>query len=190
MTALNLIKKCAVLLNIEDVLTDTSLNSITEQNEDVALANNSTLNRLFELLKLMLQDISCDYVQIVKEGDFTAVNKEIPLSSITNLLKVKSVMKDNVNSKYHIANGSIVVNSDGVYKIKYYVSPDIESLLDNVEVFDGRVGVDLMLYGLASLYCLAMGLFDEFNVYNVVYNEKLSAIKNLKVISMPCRSWE
>lgn len=190
MTALELIKKGAILLNVKEILEDQSLNNVTTSNQTDCLDNNFTLNRFFEILKIMLNDIASEYVPIVKEKTFISDNKVIELSEVENLLKVCSVSIDKVPVKYKTVNKSIVTNFDGVFKVKYMVYPKIESLLDEVQVFDRGVSIDLLVYGMLSLYCLAIGLTDEFEIYNDVYTKKLSAIKSLKVIDMPCRRWE
>lgn len=190
MTALELIKKGATLLNVKEILEDENLKNVTISNQADCLDNNFTLNRFFEILKIMLNDIANDYVPIIKEKTFISNDKIIELSQIENLLKVCSVSIDKVLVKYKIVNKSIVTNFDGVFTVKYMVTPQIENLLDNVEVFDRGVSVDLLVYGMLSLYCLAIGLTDEFEIYNNIYSEKLSAIKNLKIIEMPFRRWE
>ena len=56
MTILDLIKKTATIFNIESVLQDTNLNTITEASHDEVLNANSELNRLFELKVYQLSD--------------------------------------------------------------------------------------------------------------------------------------
>lgn len=190
MTALELIKKGAILLNIKEILEDENLNNVNVSNQEDCLDNNFVLSRLFEILKILLNDIASEYAPIVKEETFISDNKIIDLSKIENFMKVCAVSIDKVPIKHKIANKSIVTNFDGVFTVKYMVYPKIENLLDEVQVFDRGVGEDLLVYGMLSLYCLAIGLTDEFEIYNNVYLEKLSAIKNLKVIDMPYRRWE
>ena len=190
MTALEIIKKGAILLNVKEILEDESLNNVTESNQEDCLNNNFALNRFFEILKIMLNDIASEYVPLVKEKTFISDNKIIDLSGIENFMKVCAVSIDKVPIKHKIVNKSIVTDFDGVFTVKYMVYPKIETLLDEVEVFDRGVGEDLMVYGILSLYCLAIGLTDEFEIYNKIYSEKLSAIKSLKVIDMPYRRWE
>jgi len=190
MTALELIKKGAILLNVKEILEDENLNNVTLSNQEECLDNNFALNRFFEILKIMLDDIASEYVPIVKEQTFISTDKVIDFSNIENFLKVCSVSIDKVPVKYRISNKCIITNFDGVFNVKYMISPKVETLLDEVEVFDRGISVDLLVYGMLSLYCLAIGLTDEFEIYNNIYSEKLSAIKNLKVIDMPCRRWE
>lgn len=190
MTALELIKKGAILLNVKEILEDESLNNVTINNQANCLDNNFALNRFFEILKIMLNDIASEYVPIIKEKNFISTDKTIDLSSIENFLKVCSVSIDKVPVKYKLVNKNVVTNFDGVFTVKYMVYPQIETLLDEVEVFDRGISIDLLVYGMLSLYCLAVGLTDEFEIYNNIYTEKLSAIKNLKVIEMPCRRWQ
>ena len=190
MTALDLIKKSATILNVTDVLEDQSLNTITKANSEDVLENNFALNRFFEILKIMLHDIASEYAPITKEKVCISDNKTISFAEFENLLKIVAVTIDKVPVRYKIYNNAIKTDFDGVFNVKYNVCPEIENLLDEIEVFDKGIGSDLLVYGVSSLYCLAVGLIDEFEVYNNLYSEKLSAIKTLKVIEMPARRWE
>lgn len=189
MTALDVIKKSALILNIDDVLTDSSLDTLTSTSESTCLENNFPLNRMFEILKIMLRDISSDYVQLEKEAEIESEGRSILLSQLTNCLKVISVKEGYVGVKYKVDDGEIKLSHDGKFLIKYLSCACVDSLLDEIDMFNGRVGADVLIYGLSALYCLAVGLFDEFHVYNAIYVDKLSALKTLKLINMPCRSW-
>lgn len=190
MTAYEVIKRSAALLNIKEILEDRSLDDLTESNNSTILSNNFTLNRMFEILKIMLNDLANDYIPIVKEVELNSENKKISLSNLENLNKIMQVKYNGAGVKYSISNDCINFDFDGTFKIKYSVSPNIDNLTDSVNVFGGRISEDLLIYGLTSFYCLVVGLFDEFNIYNQIYNDKLSAINNLKIIEMPCRRWE
>ncbi|MBQ8431032.1 MAG: hypothetical protein IJX26_03735 [Clostridia bacterium] len=190
MTAIEIIKKSAIILNLEEILSDNSLKNITNENSNDILESNSVLNRMFEILKIMMSDIATDYSPIIKETVFKTDQKKINLTDVENLMKIIQVKKDGVSIKYKIANNCINLGFDGDFVVKYMAYPKLENLNDEVNVFDIKVGEDVFVYGLTALYCLASGLFDEFNIYNQIYSEKLSMIKNLKIIDMPTRRWE
>lgn len=190
MTAINVIKKCAVILNIQEILNDNNLTTLNAENEQTILSENLKLERMFEILKIMLNDIATDYVQIVKEIELNVENNEIAISSIPNFMHIAVILKNNVNVPYRIANSKIILKNNGKHLVRYYAQPNLTSLLGDVNLFDGRVGEDLLVYGLASLYCLAFGMFNEFDSYNAIYNQKLSTIKQLKIINMAGRRWE
>ena len=190
MTALELIKNSAILLNVKEILEDESLNNLNTENCNDCLDNNFALNRFFEILKIMLNELSSEYVPIIKENTFISEDKKIDLSNIENFMKVCHVSIDRVPVKYKVVDKKIITNFDGVFNVKFMAYPKIETLLDSVEVFDRGVGEDLLVYGVVALYCLAVGLTDEFSIYHNIYSEKLSALQNLKIIDMPCRRWE
>lgn len=190
MTALEIIKKSAVLLNERKILDDENLTNITTSNEDSVLENNFTLNRMFELLRIMMTDISTDYIQLVREISTSATNGVVDMSTVNNLLKVVEVQKSGVKMPYKIIDGKISVKFEGECVVKYLVTPSVSSLLDQVDDFKGLAGFDLLIYGLTAMYCLAVGLFSEYGVYNSIYEQKLAEAKSLKIITMPVRSWE
>lgn len=190
MTALEIIKKSAILLNERKILDDENLTEITTSNQETVLENNFTLNRMFELLKIMMTDISTDYIQLGREASATATNGVIDTANIVNLLKVIEVIKSGVKMPFKIVKGKLTVNFSGDCIIKYLTTPNVSSVLDEVDDFKGLAGYDLLIYGLTSMYCLAVGLFDEYNIYNSIYEQKLAEAKSLKIITMPMRSWE
>ena len=62
-------------------------------------------------------------------------------------------------------------------------------MLNTIDMNNGDVGEETFITGVCSYYCLASGLYAEYNVYNAQYVDKISRIKNLKLFAMPCRSW-
>lgn len=189
MTAFEIIKKASILLNEKNILDDESLLNIDEQNQEDLLEQNFTLNRMFELLKIMILDIASEHVQLVREEDFESVDGVIDMTTVGNLLKVVEVRKNGVKLPIKMHEGKLAIAYDGMCKVKYLTAPNVVSLLDEVDEFKGLVGYDLLIYGLASMYCLAVGMFDEYGVYNEIYEQKMAEVKSLKILNMPMRSW-
>ena len=189
MTSIQIIKKSALLLNVKEIIEDSSIDDISETNSATILENNFALNRMFEILKILIVNISTDYVPIIRVKKIISADKQIQLSSFNEQVKILQVRKDGVPVKFKLFNDAINLNFDGEFEVKYSVTPEITSLVEDINYFNGEISSDLLVYGLSSLYCLAVGLFDEFNVYNAIYTERLSAVKALKIIDMPCRRW-
>ena len=189
MTILDLIKKSAVMLNIAEVLQDDKLNSITTENEKEVLSSNFALTRLFEFSKVMLNEIASYYLPIVKTVECETTNQQIDLNVCPNLSRIIGIKNHNTFVRYKIEDGVIKVKNDGVYTVIYNHQPKLESVFDSIEIFDEDIGEDVLINGLNSYYCLATGLFEEFNVYNDQYISKLSKLKNLRVFALPCRGW-
>lgn len=186
MTILDLIKKSAIMLNIKQVLEDESLNSVTSENEVNVLSNNFELKRLFEFSKLVLNEV-ISYSPNIKRKEFKVENGAISIDEIDNVLKIIGVKNDSGYVKFSIVDNQIKLK-DGVYTIIYNQSPIVDSILSNIDI-NGDVSEDLLVAGVNSYYCLATGLYAEYNVYNSQFVDRLSRIKNLKLFAMPCRSW-
>lgn len=188
MTVLDLIKKSAVILNVDDIASSAILDTVTPENEATILQTNFTLNRLFELTKVMLNEITTYYAPIAKSVIVNAVDKKIALSSCPQLLKIIGIKRDEVFVKYRIVDENIEVAEDGEFEIIYHQIPAITSLLNKIQL-EG-VSDDLLVDGLNAYYCLTCGLFSDFSVYNQKYSNKLTKLRTLPLFSMPCRSWE
>ncbi len=189
MTILDLIKKSAVMLNIAEVLQDDNIANINSENEGQVLSSNFALTRLFEFTKVMFNEIASYYLPIVKTIECETNNQQINLNVCNNLLRIIGIKNHNTFVRYKVEDGLIKLKSDGVYTIIYNQHPKLESLMDSIEIFDEDIGEDVLVSGLNSYYCLATGLFEEFNIYNEQYITKLSKLKNLKVFALPCRGW-
>ena len=188
MTVLDLIKKSAVILNIDEI-SNASLNTITAENELEILENNVALKRLYELTKVMLNEIATYYMPIMKTVEINSVDKKIDTSKWKNVLRIVGVRLDDVFVKFCVEDEKILVKKDGYYTVIFQQTPTVSSLLDKVNVFNENVGEDLLIDGLNSYYCLACGLFKEFSLYNEKYSKKLANLRNLPIFNLPCRSW-
>ncbi|MBQ3503044.1 MAG: hypothetical protein IJA72_05240, partial [Clostridia bacterium] len=162
-----------------------TLNNETEQN---VLSANFALKRLFEFSKIVLNEIN-SFTPQVDEIVIKSVDKKIPLADFASMLKIISIKNQYGYVKYLIIDEDIVVEEDDVYTITYSKFPNIDSILNEINL-PSNVGEDVLINGLNSYYCLAVGLFNEFNIYNERYRERLTNLKNLKVFKMPCRSWQ
>ena len=125
------------------------------------------------------------------------INKTSVMLNISEVLNDERVLTINVSNEQEIIDtnfalkrlyefSKIVLN-----EIDSYVSDNISavnSILNNIDL-PADVGEDILVHGLNMYYALAVGLFEEFNIYNTYYHERLNGIKNLKVFAMPCRSW-
>ncbi|MFQ6724495.1 MAG: hypothetical protein ACLRFE_04120 [Clostridia bacterium] len=187
MTILDLIKKSAITLNIKEVIDCAELGSINFENEQEILNNNFALKRLFEFAKLVISEVS-SYSPKVDEVELSSVDGKINIDSIHDLLKIIAIKNEYGYAKFIEQNNNIVVDDDGEYTIVYYKAPEVNSVLSKIEI-NKQLGEDLLLMGVNSYYCLATGLYAEYNIYNNQYVDRLSRIRNLKIFSMPCRSW-
>ncbi|MBQ8522778.1 MAG: hypothetical protein IJ458_03860 [Clostridia bacterium] len=189
MTALDLIQRSATMLNVKQILDDERLNDSTSLiSEEDLLSSNFELKRMFEFVKIVVNEVA-SYSNELKVVTCSTQNKKIQLNLINNVLKVVAVKSGDKYVKYQIYNNDIVLDEDGVYDVVINSYPQIDGLRYNINIINREAGEDLFLCGLNAYYCLANGLFAEYNVYNSSYVDKLSRIKNLKLFAMPCRSW-
>ena len=189
MTILDLIKKSATILNVEQILEDTSLEDFSAEDEATILSKNKTLARMFELAKLVINEVT-SYSPLVYDTVLSSTNKQILLSKIFGLEKIIAVKNEyGDNVKYCIRDNCLCFEQDGKFTIIYQQYPMNDSMLYTINMFNGGISEDMLVAGLNSYYCLATGLYAEYNVYNAQYVDRLSRIKNLKVFSMPSRRW-
>ena len=190
MTALEIIKKSAIMLNVAEILEDKTLLSVTNENSAEILDNNFALNRMFEILKILLSDVAYQIQPIENQEKCETIEKQIDLADFKNLIKITKVQKDGVSVKFSLKNGKIVLPFDAMFDISYTSYISIDNLVSEIDLSSVNVHSDVLVYGLTAFYCLAVGLFEEFNIYNTIYNDKVVANKKMKIIEMPNRRWE
>ena len=189
MTILDLINKSAVMLNIQEVINDASLTNLDLNSEQDCLNNNFALKRMFEFVKIVLNEIS-SHLPKITEAECKTTDKKISLDALTRVSKIISVKNNFGHVKYSIVDGNIRLEQDGTYTIIYKQYPLVDSILNEIDIYSDMLGEDILVYGLNAYYCLATGVFSEFNVYNAHYIERLNGLKNLKLFAMPRRSWQ
>ena len=189
MTILDLIKKSALMLKITDITEDEALDDLWYETEESALANNAELKRIFELAKMVLDEVN-NYSPNVLQYTGETTNKRLDTNKFYNYYKIISV-KDEQGSYVKFTNTVRYVNldKDGIYTVTYVKAPDVDTMLNDIDRQGGKISEELLINGLNSYYCLANGMLPEFNAYNKLYVSQLSRLKNLKVFAMPCRSW-
>ena len=188
MTILDLIKKTAIIFNVDDILRDFDLNNLTNDMQSMVLNNNSQLNRMFELAKVVLSEV---YSYASKEVEVTvnSVDKCISKNMLGAVGRIVWVKNKLGRVNYYLKDNEIVVERDDEYVVKCVVAPDVRFLTNKIDMLNGCISEDLLVSGLNAYHCLTSGLFEEYNVYNSRYIDGFSRIKNPKLFAMPCRSW-
>lgn len=189
MTILDLINKSAIMLNIQEVLNDVDVSNITIYSEPQVLESNFALNRLYQFAKIVVNEIN-SYQPTIKEVELNSTDKQIAFDQLENMSKIISVKNEYGFIKCKFSDSHIRFEQDGKYTIAYAQAIKINSVFDEIALNVDEIGEDMFIAGVNAYYCLATGLFQEFNVYNTNYINKLGRLKNLKLFAMPCRSWE
>ncbi len=188
MNSLEVIKKVARILKIPNIYKNEDIDSITETNETEILSSNEDLNLCFDLLKLQIKEIASNVCEIIKSIVLTPENNRISLNNIGNFLKIKKIVYDNQLVSFKIINNYIVLPIDKTVEIIYSEDVQPSSLLEDIDYFKG-VSDDVLVYGLCSYYSLSSGLFEEYNNFHSLYEEKIKNCKNVKVFSLKLRDW-
>lgn len=188
MNILDLIKKSAITLNIQSVLDDDSLEDVSNGDQETILNNNFELKRLFEFAKLVLSEVSSIKPRIDKTN-LTTKDKRIFLHQLAGIGKLLAVKNQYGYVKYEITSGYIMFDEDGTYTFIYQQIPSTATLEDTIECATLGVGEDVLVCGLNAYYCLAKGMFAEYNVYKAQYDDGRARVKDMKVFAMPCRRW-
>ena len=144
---------------------------------------------MLNLSALTIQELCSNYISVVREDELETENKQIPLNSLINYIRINGVYDGERVVKHKIINRNILLEEDGKFLVKYCTYPNIQSLFDEID-FLNDFSPDVVVMGLCSYYAITKGMFKEFDVFHEKYLEKANTIKELKMFELPLRRWE
>lgn len=185
MKILEILKDSAMLLNLFDAASVLDNDSLTDTEKQA----NKEVQELVNFADMSVKEICSNYLPYEVESSITTTDKKYPLNSLNNLLRVVDVKKGDNYVDFKIISRNLVFDEDGTYTVIYNSYPTITSLSDDLS-FLQRLGTDVVVYAVCAYYCLAKGMFEEFDSFYGQYNDRASAIKDVKTFIMPQRRWE
>lgn len=164
------------------------LRATTDENSDETLKN-VNINRLFELSKFSIQEFCTNYVPITNQTTINTTNKTYQVKNLTNFIRMLNAYKGGESVKYKLINRNLVFDKDGEYTLFYLTYPNLTSLFDELD-FLTNLNPDVIVFGLCAYYCLAVGLFSEYEDFHEKYVDKAESLKTLRSLNLPNRRWE
>ena len=156
---------------------------------ETEILQNEEVESLFNLLKLSIRELCTNYAPVERIETFEITNNELKLADLINFIRIKSVKKGNSTVPYKILNRNLTVNENGKYEVSFYSYPEIETLFDEID-FLQKLNADVIVFGLCAYFCLSKGLFEDFHEMHDKYIERAECVKDLKIFTLPQRSWE
>lgn len=181
----DIIKNSALMLgltNSVEIIED-------EQKTELEKLKDETVGTLFRLCQFSVRELCTHYLPILKQVEITTSNKQYPLSSLDNFIKIKSIKLNEAVVDYKIVNRYITFEEDGSFIVEFYSYPTISSMDDTINFMDDY-GLDVAVFGLCAYFCLTKGMFEDFDQFHEEYVERAKAIKELKNVNTPQRRWE
>ncbi len=186
MKIIDVMKNSAQLLGLTTELN--TLEATTTSSEETALEN-AEIKKLFNLIKFSIQELCTHYVPVCTSQEITTTNKKNALSNLNNFIRINNVYKNGHPVKFKIINRNLEFSEDGNYTVNYMTYPEITSMFDEID-FLSNFSPDVMVFGLCSYYCLASGMFEDFESFYERYIAKAESLKDLKIFELPARRWE
>ncbi len=160
----------AELLGLNDAITD--LNSGISTSEET--------QRLLRCFQLVQSELALDYLPLFAEDEVETETGAVFFSELTyppvRILKIT----DNVGGELDFTLfPEYVKTAVGKVKVRYTYAPTEKTLDDECDFALG-VSARLVAYGVASEYALAVGLYEEANVWEKKYKDAISAAYRLK----------
>ena len=181
----DIIKNSALMLGLTDAVEIIE----DEQKTELEKLNDETVGTLFRLCQFSVRELCTHYLPILKQVEITTSNKEYPLSSLNNFIKIKSIKFNGAIVDYKIVNRIITFDEDGSFTVEFYAYPTISNIDDEINFMEDY-GLDVAVLGLCAYFCLTKGMFEDFDQFHEEYVERAKSIKELKNVNMPQRRWE
>ena len=181
MSVKEVIKQVAILLQLNNLI-DANLDDY----ENLDSQTKKDINIVVSCINEVLCDISTDYLMLettetidVKEGTF----------DLANLSKVFYKMISFVPlNEYKIEYNNLLVK-DGKYKITYNYLPEIVGLDDDI-VYDNRLTIYGLCYGVAKEYCLVCGNYSESEMWESKFISAMQiAVRKSGTVFLKQRRW-
>ena len=185
MKIIDIMRDVSLVLGLSSISSD--IEGIDLDSEDVILTDD--VQTLFNLTRVAIQEFCTNYAPVTDVAQIVVTGGKFPVSDINNFLRLKRVTQNGKEVKSKIINRQINVNLDGTYEVEYYTYPNITSVNDDID-FLNNFTPDVLVSSTCAYWAVSHGQYVEFNRFHEEYVNKASAIKELRVFSLPKRRWE
>ena len=183
-----ILENVCVYLGKEEILDS---NLFNETGEEISTLAQKDLNKMVKCLNLILEEIACNYLYIVKEKEIELKNGEINVYDIDdNILEIISIKnKFGKNLRYKYNEDKIVCLASRAV-VTYKVYPKEVGIDSIVEGFGGRLTSRVIAYGVASEYCYQEMLYDDASIWETRFKNALLMHSRKKgEIKLKQRGW-
>lgn len=183
-----ILKNVCVYLGKEEILAS---NLFEDGGEDLSSLSLSDLNKMIKCLNLILEEIACNYISIIKQKNISLKNGEVNVYDIDeDILEIISIKnKFGKTLKYKYNQDKIVCLASDVV-VTYKVKPLTVALEDIIEGFGGRLTERVIAYGVASEYCFGEMLYDDATIWETRFKNALLMHSRKKgELKLKARGW-
>ncbi|MBO5927867.1 MAG: hypothetical protein J6Q32_03345 [Clostridia bacterium] len=170
MTIKSVVKTAAVMLKKECAVKYLETNEV----EQDAL---ETVDILTRCASLVINELACSYIPLVKEEEIVEENGKIYFSSLSdNPLKIIDVLGEENQSVSFAHKPEYIVAKSKAKKIRYSYSPSNFNLEDKTGYLESDVPERVIAYGVAAEYCLIVHAFTESVNFHKRFIESIEEI--------------
>ena len=179
----DVIKNCALLLGKQNVLTYLD----GGQTDGVTIA---TVNNMTSLVNLVINELACTYIPMVKSETVLATDGKIYYTELTEralkVLSVTDIHGDEIDAK--ITPEYVKIKGSSA-TIEYEFLPPNYGLEDQFNFSNTQVTERVLSYGLSAELCISEGRFDEAVTWHERYVQEISIICCPKNTLLKQRRW-
>lgn len=149
------------------------------------------INTFVRCLNLVVGEIACDYLPLLKEEEIEVTNGKITYSDFDlMLIEVVKIVDINGKSVKFKNFADYIQIPNGKYVITYSYIPDQLEFEDDMQQFYGRIPERVFAYGVAMEYSLLNSLFDEMEIWQTRFKDSLRiAMQKHCEKRLPKRGW-
>jgi hypothetical protein len=156
--------------------------------EEEKASDYSTLNTVNNLLccaNLVINELACTYIPMIKTEKIATVDGKIYYSSLSETpLEIKDVFDDYGNSLLYIVHHEYVDVGLNEVNVEYKYLPTNYAINEKIGYEERQVSARVLAYGVCSEFLLMEKAFDESIMWHERYMQELSFIctpKNAKI---------
>ena len=180
----DIVKNAALILGKNDVVS--YLNGNTTVGHDTF----ETLGALTNLCYLVIDELACTYIPIIKKTAVTFVNGKYEINHLNGKVVRIIAVYDLEGQKVDFsAVENLVCANVKQGAIEYEYLPQCSSIDDEVGYSENDISTAVLAHGVAAEYCITQNLFEQAVMYHKRYVDAIAEICAPKNKKIKARSW-
>ena len=180
-----IIESCAVYLGKQEII-DYFNGSYEYDTTEIE----KNVNSMVKLCNLVISELSCGYIDLVKTEEIDSYNNKINLSTLSQTaVKILEVFDEKGNAIPFKVNSEFIQPIGEAKLIKYkYLAPNYE-LEDIIGYSEKEISLSTFAYGLCAEYCILECRFDQALMWRNRYVESINMLLKPKNTTLKGRTW-
>lgn len=178
-----------ILKKVFNYLNQSEVANLIDVDENYQL--NESLCSMLEILNSVVRKIATEFVYCIKEEEIVCNNGKFKLSDLSEKFLFVRSLKNSIGLNVSYAeNSGFLLTKSGVYNLRYCYLPKNVSFNCEIQDFPSFMIEEDVVLGILAEYFLKLGYYEEYEIYESKFVEKLQKCSNkLSEMKVKRRLW-